>query len=132
MPAPPDDTEEILALEDHRYDAIVAGDIDAFAAVCHAELLYTHSSATTDTLESYTEKVKSGHYVYHRIEHPVDKVVVLGDTALVLGRMIASISVAGVPKELDNTSLAVWVRDAGAWKLAAYAPTVRPVTATVV
>jgi ketosteroid isomerase-like protein len=120
------DVQAIRELEDRRFDAVVAGDFDDFAAVCHPELIYTHSNAVTDTLESYLEKCRNGFYVYHAVEHPVTKIVVLGDTALVLGEMNADLTVGGTRKQLRNSSLAVWVRDGDTWRLIGYQPTVKP------
>jgi len=120
------DEQALRALEDRRYAAIVAGDFADFAAVCHPELLYTHSTAVTDTLESYLEKCRSEYYVYHHVDHPVHRIVVAGDTALVLGEMNADLTADGVRKQLRNNSLAVWVRDGGTWKLIGYQPTPRP------
>ena len=64
--------------------------------------------------------------MYRRAEHPVDRVEVTGDTAIVVGRMTAVVDVAGVPKTLDNLAPAVWTRRGGSWRLLAYAPTARP------
>jgi len=123
------DTETtIRALEDERYEAVLRGDFDAFAALAHPELTYTHSNGAVDSLDSYRDKVENGFYLYHRIDHPVDKVVVSGDTALVVGEMHADITAGGTRKTLANRALAVWVRADGRWRLLAYQPTVLPVT----
>lgn len=123
------DTETtIRALEDERYGAVLRGDFDAFAALAHPELTYTHSNGAVDSLDSYRDKVENGFYLYHRIDHPVDKVVVSGDTALVVGEMHADITAGGTRKTLANRALAVWVRADDRWRLLAYQPTVLPVT----
>jgi 3-hydroxyisobutyrate dehydrogenase-like beta-hydroxyacid dehydrogenase/ketosteroid isomerase-like protein len=122
----PDVEATIRALEDARYDAVVRGDIPAFAELAHPELTYTHSNGGVDTLDSYREKLESGFYVYHRIDHPIDRIVVEGDTALVVGEMHADITAGGTRKTLANRALAVWVRVGGAWRLLAYQPTVLP------
>src|SRR5262249_44671136 len=43
--------KEILAPEDKRYAAMCGGDFAALEAMLHDELLYTHSSGLTDTLQ---------------------------------------------------------------------------------
>jgi uncharacterized protein (TIGR02246 family) len=121
-----DVVEAISELERRRFAAMLAGDFDDFAAVCDPDLIYTHSTGATDSLESYLAKCRAGYYVYHRIEHPVAKIVVAGPTSLVLGEMHADLTVGGVRKQLRNSSLAVWVNRAGAWRLIAYQPTPLP------
>lgn len=119
---------EILELETKRYRAVVDGDLDAFRSFCHPNLVYTHSDGSRDTVASYVNKVETGFYVYHRIDHPTEDVLVSGDTAVVVGEMNASITANGTDKELVNNSIAVWVRENGTWLLLAYQPTPRPVS----
>ncbi|WP_280243870.1 nuclear transport factor 2 family protein [Nocardia abscessus] len=116
----------IRSLEHARYAAVLAGDIDGFAALAHPDLVYTHSNAEVDTLDSYVGKLRAGHYVYHRIEHPIARIVVTADTAMVIGEMHADITAGGVRKRLANRVLAVWLREGGRWLLLAYWPTVIP------
>ncbi|WP_278264372.1 nuclear transport factor 2 family protein [Nocardia sp. AG03] len=116
----------IRALEDTRYAAVLAGDIDGFTDLVHPDLVYTHSNAVVDTLDSYLDKLRSGFYVYHDIEHPIDRIVVVGDVAVVAGEMNAEITAGGVRKRLRNRAQAVWVRHDGRWLLLAYGPTVIP------
>ena len=120
------DVEVITELERRRFAAMVAGDFDDFAALCHPDLIYTHSTAVTDTLDSYLAKCRDGFFDYHRIDHPITKVVVAGDVGLVLGEMNADLTIGGTRKQLRNSSLAVWVRDGESWKLIGYQPTPKP------
>ena len=122
----PDDVLAVLAAEDRRYRAMVDGDLDALGELLADGLCYTHSSGSRDTKEEYLAKLRARYYVYRRAEHPVDRVEVTGDTAIVVGRMTAVVDVARVPKTLDNLALAVWTRAGGSWRLLAYAPTARP------
>ncbi|MGW2254991.1 nuclear transport factor 2 family protein [Kitasatospora sp. NPDC001660] len=119
------DTGAIRALENRRFEALVAGDLDGFTEITHPELVYTHSSGTLDTLDSYLAKCASGFFVYHWIEHPIDRITVVGDTAIVIGDMRADLSVNGVHRKLENRSLAVWTRVDGQWKFLAYQATAR-------
>ena len=120
------DLRAVLAAEDRRYAAMVDADLTVLDASCADELSYAHSSGARDTKEQYLEKVRSGYYVYRRIDHPVERVAVVGDTAIVVGRMTADIEVQGAPKTIDNLALAVWTRASGVWRLLAYAPTSLP------
>jgi hypothetical protein len=119
------DEDAVLSAEARRYDAIVAADWDTFEACCHEDLLYTHSTAIVDTRDDYLAKLREGWYVYHWIEHPVDRVVIRDRVALVFGTMRAHITAGGVEKDLDNQSLSVLEQTDDGWKLLAYQPTPR-------
>ena len=121
-----DDGAAVLAGEDRRYRAMLAADLATLDALFADELSYAHSSGARDTKAEYLEKIRSGYYVYHRIDHPVQRVSVVGDTAIVVGRMTADLLVQGTPKTIDNLALAVWTRAAAGWRLLAYAPTPLP------
>jgi hypothetical protein len=120
------DAERVLAAEDRRYRAMQDADLTTLDELCADELSYAHSSGARDTKDEYLGKIRSGYYVYRRIDHPVERVELVGDTAIVVGRMTADIEVQGVPKTIDNLALAVWTRASGAWRLLAYAPTSLP------
>jgi len=119
-----DDAATVRDLEDQRYRAVVTGDLDAFARLAHPELAYTHSDGTLDGLESYLSKCRDGYYVYHSVEHPIGRITVVGDTAVVIGEMNAVITAGGTRKTLANRTLAVWVRTAAGWRFLAFQPTV--------
>lgn len=121
-----DDVPEVLAAEDRRYRAMLDADLDALERLLADEVSYAHSSGVRDTKAEYLAKVRSGYYVYRRIDHPVERIEVVGDSAVVVGRMTADLDVDGQPKTIDNLSLAVWVRRDGTWQLLGYAPTRLP------
>ena len=70
--------------------------------------------------------VRRGYYVYHRIDHPVERVEIVGDAAVVVGRMTADLDSGGVRKSIDCLAIAVWTRSEDGWRLLAYAPTPLP------
>ena len=122
----PEAEKAVLAAEDRRYRAMQDGDLATLEQTCADELSYAHSSGARDTKDEYLAKVRSGYYVYQRIDHPVERVEVVGDAAIVVGRMTADMLVGGTPKTIDNLALAVWTRASGNWRLLAYAPTSLP------
>ena len=120
------DADDVLAAEDERYRAMVDGDLPTLDRLLADEVSYAHSSGVRDSKEQYLAKLRSGYYDYHRIDHPVERVEVLGDTAVVVGRMTADLTVDGTRKTIDNLALAVWTRTDAGWRLLAYAPTRLP------
>jgi len=118
--------KQISELEARRYQAMTDGDTAALAELFSPDLVYTHSDATSDSRQSYLDKLASGHFDYGPIEHPETSVVVRGDTALVFGDMRGDVVIGGSKRVLNSRSLAVWVREEGSWALLAYQPTKYP------
>ena len=52
--------KEILALEDKRFAAMIGGDWKTVEGLAHDQLLYTHSSAITDTKATWLKSMTSG------------------------------------------------------------------------
>ena len=113
MPHAHEEERAVLDLEDRRYQAMIDADLETMDRLCAEELSYAHSSGVRDTKQEYFEKVRSGYYDYHSVDHPVERVEVVGDTAIVAGRMTADLSVQGTRKTIDNLALAVWTKDDG-------------------
>ncbi|MET3934623.1 nuclear transport factor 2 family protein [Arthrobacter sp. OAP107] len=119
------DAEAVVVqrLEDQRYSAVLAGDVDTFERLCHPELIYTHSGGNRDSLTAYTDKLRTGAVRYHRIDHRSENITIIGNTALVSVQMNADLTVNGTSMTMHNSALAVWVREEGSWKFVAYQAT---------
>jgi ketosteroid isomerase-like protein len=126
MPQEHEEEQAVRDAEDRRYRAMVEADLETMDRLCADELSYGHASGVRDTKQEYFAKVRSGYYDYHSIDHPVERVEVVGDTAIVVGRMTADLTVQGTRKTIDNLALAVWTKAGGEWRLLAYAPTPLP------
>lgn len=109
--------DEIAALEDARYTAMLKGDVATLERLLHPALVYMHSSGVADSKASYISGLRNGVWSYQHIERADPKTVVQGDTALVFNRLLIRVKVRGVHKELDNRAVAVWVRDSNGWRL---------------
>jgi ketosteroid isomerase-like protein len=118
--------KQISELEARRYRAMTDGDVGTLAELFSAELVYTHSDATSDGKQSYLDKLASGYFDYGPLEHPETSIVVHGDCAIVIGDMHGEIQIGGQTRVLNSKSLAVWVRDNGGWTLLAFQPTKYP------
>jgi len=126
MTAQQDVAEQIRALEDRRYQAMTAGDVATLDELFAADLVYTHSDATSDSKRSYLDRLASGYFKYGPISHPETSIVVRGDCVLVFGDMRGEVHIGGQLRVLDSASLTVWSREDGRWVLLAYQPTKRP------
>jgi len=120
---------EIKKLEDRRYGAMLSNDIAALDRLLSDDLVYTHSNGQRDSKSEYLSQVASGHFKYHSISRPEEEVRGFGEMAMVIGRMVAKVTVGGTEKRLDNRSLAIWIQERGEWRLLAYQPTPVPTAA---
>jgi hypothetical protein len=110
-------TQAILAAEADRYRAMVDGDVDALRAMCDPALRYILSTGEIDTLESWLAKIAEGRYRYDRIEHPVERVDIRGDVAVVSGRMLMSGALDGALLTASNLTTGILTRDGSTWRL---------------
>jgi ketosteroid isomerase-like protein len=118
--------KQISALEDRRYRAMTDGDTGTLEELFAADLVYTHSDASSDSKQSYLDRLATGYFKYGPIAHPETSVVVHGDCAIVIGDMRGEVRINGQVRALNSRSLAVWVRENGSWVLLAYQPTKYP------
>ena len=114
---------EITAFEDRRYDAMIRGDAAGLAAVFDEGLIYTHSDGARQNAAEYLRGLEAGTDVYRKIEHGIDRIVRLADSALVYGWQRMTVESGGARRELDNLSLVVLSRPGGRWMLTAYVST---------
>ena len=77
--------DEIKALEDRRYRAMLAGDAEPLDELCSDDVIYTHSKADYDDKRSYLHKVGTRYFTYLEISHPADRILVVDGAALVTG-----------------------------------------------
>jgi len=110
-------TQALLAAEADRYRAMVDGDVDALRAMCDPALRYILSTGEIDTLESWLAKIADGRYRYDRIEHPVERVDIRGDIAVVSGRMLMCGALDGTLLTASNLTTGVLTRDGSTWRL---------------
>jgi len=119
--------KQISALEARRYQAMTDVDIATLDELFSADLVYTHSDATSDSKRSYLDRVATGFFRYGPMTHPEHSIVVRGDCALVFHDMRGEVLVNGeTMRVLNSRSLAVWVREDGNWALLAFQPTKYP------
>jgi ketosteroid isomerase-like protein len=123
-----DVVEEIAALEDRRYAAMVAKDVATLDELLDEKLIYMHSSGVADTKASYLKGLQTGVWDYHQVDRSDLRTEIDGDVALVFGKLSIRITIRGEYKAFDSRALAVWHRRGGTWHLLAVQSGAMPAT----
>jgi ketosteroid isomerase-like protein len=118
--------QEIRDLEERRRVAMLAGDIATLDSLLAEQLAYTHSNAEVDSKASYLKKLGDKHFDYRTLAFIDQDVQIVGDVALVTGRMTADVILAGTAKKLNNQTTMIWVRQYAHWKLLSFQSTPFP------
>lgn len=117
---------EVLAADDARYAAMIAQDFAALDRLLADDLLYTHSTAVTDSKPEYLAALRGGKYRYKAARREGTSVRIHGTIAIVNGRSFLEVDVDGVPRSLANAFVNVWVRTPAGWQMTAWQSTPLP------
>lgn len=122
-------TEIIAGLEAARYDAMLRRDRPVLEEMFDDDLSYTHSFGDRDSKTSYLDRLSAGFFDYLEIGHEIERIILRGDSATVIGKMTARVIVGGEARSLNNSYTAIWTRPektesgAEAWRMVAFQPT---------
>jgi ketosteroid isomerase-like protein len=108
--------DEIIALEDQRWQAQIGEDLETLGRLYADELRYTHSNGVLDTKETYIAAIGSKKFDYQTADRTDTDVQVVGDTAVVTGRAKIGVIAGGREIALDARYTVTWVRIGGAWR----------------
>lgn len=110
--------QEIRNAESKLYEAMIANDGPALAALASDDLVYVHSTSVAETKAEWLAGVARGHYDYKTIESRSVTIKTYGDVAVIHGIVNMSVATGGKPDELLHLQFVlVWVRESGRWRL---------------
>lgn len=89
-----------VALEDERFDAILAHDYGALDRLMHDDLVYVHSSGVSETKAELIAKMRDGSRVYRAFELLARRVRQIGDTVITNGRLRVEVTEQGRDAEV--------------------------------
>jgi ketosteroid isomerase-like protein len=117
---------EIKRLEDRRFQAMIDGDFDTLDKLLGADMIYTHSTAQSDTRAEYLALCKKGVFKYLKIERPIENIQVYNDTVVVTGQAKMEVMGDGKPRLLNSRYTDVWVKGAKGWQMVVWQSTPIP------
>ena len=103
--------ESVLAFEQRRCAAMIAGDIRTLEYLLADDLIYVHASSRIDDKASFLAQIKSGALKFERILRDDVTVRVCNFTsAIITGRARVFVNSKGESKEIHIRFTNVWVR----------------------
>lgn len=119
-------TDDVLALEEQRWAALIGNDFDALDQLVHPSLSYTHSNALVDTKQSWLDSVAGGSVDYRSVEREDIAMITSGTTAVITGKASFVVGVQDREITINARFTAVWVNEDGRWQFFAWQNTPFP------
>ena len=90
------------------------------------DLVWTHSSARTDTKASFLDALRTGGARYLEIKRSDEIIRVHGNLAVITAIADMQVVLQGEKRQLRNRYTNVWVKRDGSWKMLAWQSTAVP------
>lgn len=113
-------------MEDRRWAAQIASDLEALEEILADELQYTHSNGLVDSKASYIKAIDKKVFDYRAEKRTDVSTQVIGDTALVTGAAEFHVVAGGNDLNLRARYSAVWIRRNGDWQFLCWQSTPLP------
>jgi ketosteroid isomerase-like protein len=118
-----DPETEIRDAEKAWAKAVVARDWAAVDKILGDKLIYAHATGGIESKKQYLDRVRSGAQKYDTIHRESTQVVLYGDSAVTHSIVRMAGATNGAPFDDHVMMLHVWVKQGGAWRLAAHQTT---------
>ena len=118
--------QKIIDLDKQRMTAMAQKDIAALNELLSDDLVYTHSSARLDTMQSLIGAMESGSTVYTAVVPSDVKAQDLGDTVVLTGSCRISVMSQGRPNSFSVRFTDVYANKGGQWQMIAWQSTRLP------
>ena len=121
------DFSDIMAADDRRREASVAGDIAALTEILAPDFTYIHNTGFRDDRTSYLATLSDGTVRITALDRLSAVPRRVGDIVLIDGEARMHYRMPPTAPEASFVSLylAVWVREGERWRLSAYASTLK-------
>ena len=115
------EAKEVQAAEDRRWEAIVAADATALAALLTDDFVYRHSSGISEDKNAHLERVRAGQFSHLTPDRTTERIWLMGDVALMVEqiRFTSSLGPIDGRPEYRGIALTVWSLDSDGWRLVA-------------
>ena len=119
---------DVEAAEERRWQAQLGADTAVLEELLADELQYTHSNGLVDTKRSYVDGIANAVFDYRSADRTDVAVEVVGDTAMITGRVAMHVVAGGRDVHLDSRYSAIWVRGDDGWRFLCWQSTPIPPT----
>lgn len=119
------DIDDLTTPANTGYAASLSTNSDEFRQIACAEMTYTHSHPSRDTLDKYLQQSMSADRHHHSINHPMPDGRDAGDTAMGVAEIRADLTACDTRNNINNTGIAVWMKRDGRYRPRNYQPTAR-------
>lgn len=110
----------VAELEQRRWHALVAGDLDELDRLFADGMSYTHSNGMVDTKQSYLGALRDGVFRYVDIDVQEPSSREFGTTVVVTGTAVATSESAGGRLVSPLRYTGVWAEQADGWRFVAW------------
>jgi|SRR5690606_13879922 len=119
--------EQVLALDEARIAATLAGDVARLEPLIGKSLRYVHSSGTDEDRALYLQRVGDGFYDYQQLVSIARAFRRFGEVVLVNGDVEIDVVVREKGrKQFRSRYLQAWALDDGSWRMVSWQSTPLP------
>ena len=118
--------DELIALENRRFEAMTKQDAQALDEILADDLIYTHSSARVETKTEFISSLTSGRTRYKSVEPDDVKVRQYGDTAVITGHAWIHVNSNGRDNKFQVRFTDVYAKRDDVWRMVAWQSTKLP------
>jgi hypothetical protein len=112
--------EDIRLLEDRRWAAMIAADVEQLRELLSDELSWTHASGHCEGKPAFLERIASRSVTYLEIVLSNERQIHRPGITIITGLAEMSVVLNGRQCELRNRYTNVWIFEHGSWRMAAW------------
>ena len=109
--------EEIIRLSMDKFRWKTAVDVDRVEDLFDDELVFVHLNGHVTSKRDWIEQMRSGRFVYNRIEPHEMSAKIYGEAAVLFGKATFTVTMGGFKASYDLAFTEVYARKTGVWKL---------------
>jgi hypothetical protein len=111
--------ETVLAADNARLQATIAGDDDALDRLVAGELTFVHANGRQDDKQTYLDSVRAGRIQYRTITRSETTLRVTGNVAVLCASVNVEVTIEGNDLSSPVRYMSVWTKNAGSWRMLA-------------